>query len=69
MIRDVILKIKTRRDALLYERTFLAKREKGETAQEAAVRLKGEKLYNLAEAYELIDHKFPGLFEKEIGTK
>lgn len=62
MIDNVIRRLKTRQDARLYERTFLRARRTGETCEAASTRLYMEGRDEEALAYELLEHKFPGLY-------
>ena len=62
MISQVINRLKTRKDARLYERTFLHARKQGESLQQVANRLYCEGRDETALAYELLDSKFPNLY-------
>lgn len=60
--RNIILRLKNRKDARLYERTYLHARKKDETCEQASIRLYCEGRDETALAYELLEEKFPGLY-------
>jgi len=64
-ITTIIKKLKNRKDALLYEKTFLGARKSGESCEQAANRLYCDGRDEIAQAYEELEQKFPGLFVSE----
>ncbi|MCK5558115.1 MAG: hypothetical protein KAJ01_07045 [Candidatus Hydrogenedentes bacterium] len=62
MFDNVIRRLKSRKDARLYERTFLRARKKGETCAAASTRLYCQGDDEKALAYEMLEEKFPELY-------
>lgn len=61
--REILKKIKTRRDAILFEKTFLGERLPGESASDTARRLHDTGEDDKATAYQVLVDRFPGLWE------